>query len=141
MNDRPTPETDKYANADWWTLFRATEHARILERERDEAKRIYDIEATEHMLNINEICNQRDAAMDALRDISFYPSSGIGDDNTTVQEYKDRILDGIKHLKQERDEARDTIMKIEEIFIDSEDMHDDWMKVGNIARTFCEKYI
>ena len=139
MNDRPTPETDKYANADWWTLFRATEHARILERERDEAKRIYDIEATEHMLNINEICNQRDAAMDALRDISFYPSSGIGDDNTTVQEYKDRILDGIKHLKQERDEARDTIMKIDEIFIDSEDMHDDWMKVGNIARTYLEK--
>ena len=110
-----------------------------LEQERDEAKRIYDIEATEHMLNINEICNQRDAAMDALGDISFYPSSGIGDDNTTVQEYKDRILDGIKHLKQERDEARDTIMKIDEIFIDSEDMHDDWMKVGNIARTYLEK--
>lgn len=169
MSERTTPETDKYANADWWTLFRATEHSRILERERDEAreesleqarllgisgerecgliaerdeaKRKYDIEATEHMLNINEICNQRDAAMDALGDISFYPSSGIGDDNTTVQEYKDRILDGIKHIKQERDEARDTIMKIDEIFIDSEDMHDDWMKVGNIARTFCEKYI
>ena len=139
MNDRPTPETDKYANADWWTLFRATEHARILERERDEAKRIYDIEATEHMLNINEICNQRDAAMDALRDISFYPSSGIGDDNTTVQEYKDRILDGIKHLKQERDEARDTIMKIDEIFIDSEDMHDDWFKMGSIAKEYFKK--
>ena len=139
MNDRPTPETDKYANADWWTLFRATEHARILERERDEAKRIYDIEATEHMLNINEICNQRDAAMDALRDISFYPSSGIGDDNTTVQEYKDRILDGIKHLKQERDEARDTIMKIEEIFVDGENTHDDWFKMGSIAKEYFKK--
>jgi len=110
------------------------------------------MEATEHMLNINEICNQRDAAMDALGDISFYLSSGIGDDNTTVQEYRDRILDGIKHLvghaweekckfERERDEARNTIMKMEEIFIDSEDMHDDWIKVGNIARTFCEKYI
>ena len=33
-----TPETDTYAKADWWTLFRATEHARILERERDEAR-------------------------------------------------------------------------------------------------------
>lgn len=119
--------------------FEAIDLARKLEREHDEAKRIYDIEATEHMLNINEICNQRDAAMDALRDISFYPSSGIGDDNTTVQEYKDRILDGIKNLKQERDEARDTIMKIEEIFIDSEDMHDDWMKVGNIAKEYFKK--
>lgn len=38
MNNRPTPETDKYAKADWWTLFRATEHCRILERERDEAR-------------------------------------------------------------------------------------------------------
>jgi hypothetical protein len=33
-----------------------------------------------------------------LEDISFYLSSGLGDENTTVQEYKDRILDGIKHL-------------------------------------------
>jgi len=33
-----TPETDKYADADWWTLFRATEHCRKLERERDEAR-------------------------------------------------------------------------------------------------------
>jgi hypothetical protein len=33
-----TPETDTYAKADWWTLFRATEHGRILERERDEAR-------------------------------------------------------------------------------------------------------
>ena len=46
-----------------------------------------------------------------------------------------------REISQELDKARDTIMKIEEIFIDSEDMHDDWMKVGNIARTFCEKYI
>ena len=142
MNKLPTPETDAA-----WSCFKGymeplqdvKDLSRKLERERDEAKRIYDIEATEHMLNINEICNQRDAAMDALGDISFYPSSGIGDDNTTVQEYKDRILDGIKHLKQERDEARDTIMKIEEIFIDSEDMHDDWMKVGNIAREYFKK--
>lgn len=33
-----TPETDSYANRDWWTLFRANEHARELERERDEAR-------------------------------------------------------------------------------------------------------
>jgi chromosome segregation ATPase len=33
-----TPETDSYAERDWWTLFRANEHARKLERERDEAR-------------------------------------------------------------------------------------------------------
>ena len=66
--------------------------------ERDEAKKKYDIEATEHMLNINKICNQRDAAMDVLEQISLYLSSGIGDENTTAQQYKERILDGIKHL-------------------------------------------
>jgi hypothetical protein len=38
MSDRPTPETDKYAERDWWTLFRANEHARKLERERDEVR-------------------------------------------------------------------------------------------------------
>lgn len=34
-----TPETDSYVNRDWWTLFRANEHARELERERDEARK------------------------------------------------------------------------------------------------------
>ena len=38
MSERPTPETDSYVNRDWWTLFRANEHARELERERDEAR-------------------------------------------------------------------------------------------------------
>jgi hypothetical protein len=47
MSDRPTPETDSYANRDWWTLFRANEHARQLERERDEAIRLL-IEASEY---------------------------------------------------------------------------------------------
>ena len=63
---------------------------------------------------------------------SCYPDSNLGE---CV------CADFARKLERERDEARDTIMKIEEIFIDSEDMHDDWMKVGNIARTFCEKYI
>jgi hypothetical protein len=68
------------------------------EQERNEVQEKYDTLAVENMLEVNEICNQRDAAMDTLEDISFYLSSGLGDENTTVQEYKDRILDGIKHL-------------------------------------------
>ncbi len=64
--------------------------------ERDELKRKYDIEATEHMLNINKCCNQRDEAINAL-------------------------------------------MKIEEIFIDGDDTYEDWKSMGQIARTFLEK--
>jgi hypothetical protein len=120
--------------------------------ERDEAKKKYDIEATEHMLNINEICNQRDAAMDVLEEISFYLSSGLGDENTTVQEYKDRIIDGIKHLaghaweercKYEKlwKEAEDALMKIEDIYIDGDDTYEDWKSMGQIARTFLENKI
>lgn len=63
--------------------------------ERDEAKKKYDIEATEHMLNINKCCNQRDEAINAL-------------------------------------------MKIEEIFIDGCDTYEDWKSMGQIARTFLE---
>ena len=38
VNDKHTPETDSYANADWLTLFRATELTRA-ESERDEARK------------------------------------------------------------------------------------------------------
>ena len=44
-----------------------------------------------------------------------------------------------RELERERDEATGTIMKIEEIFIDSQDMHEDWMKVGNIAIEYFKK--
>lgn len=118
--------------------------------ERDEAKKKYDIEATEHMLNINKICNQRDEAMDVLEQISLYLSSGIGDENTTAQQYKERILDGIKHLaghaweercKYEKlwKEAEDSLIKIEDIFIDGDDTYEDWKSMGQIARDFLEK--
>ena len=130
MNERTTPETDELdcelhnprVIQDRYSEM--LEHARRMERERDEAreespeqarllgisgerecrliaerdeaKRKYDIEATEHMLNINKICNQRDEAIDAL-------------------------------------------MKIEEIFIDGDDTYEDWKSMGQIARTFLEK--
>ncbi len=34
-----TPDIDKYENADWWTVFRATQLCRELKQERDEARR------------------------------------------------------------------------------------------------------
>lgn len=72
MSDRPTPETDKYAKADWWTLFRATEHGRILERERDEAREAFVI-ATDQMVvaqcKLREANKERDEAREALMKI------------------------------------------------------------------------
>lgn len=66
--------------------------------ERDEANKKYDIEATEHMLNIHKCCNQRDAAMDVLSNLSHYLSCGLGDENTTAREYGARIREGINAL-------------------------------------------
>ena len=36
----------------------------------------------------------------------------------------------------QRDEAREALSKIDEIFCDGEDTHDDWMKMGNIAKDY-----
>jgi hypothetical protein len=74
------------------------ETALRFEQQRNEAQKKYDKLATENMLEVNKLCNQRDAAMGVLEEISLYLSSGIGDENTTAQQYKERILDGIKHL-------------------------------------------
>jgi len=85
------------------------QHARRLERERNEAleqerihyenllimKQKFDHEATENMLSTNKICNQRDQAMDVLSNLSHYLSCGLGDENTTAQEYGARIREGI----------------------------------------------
>ena len=68
MSDRPTPETDA---AQHEGLLRTNpiptqvvhiNFARRLERERDEAMEKHATEATEHMLAINRICNERDEA-------------------------------------------------------------------------------
>ena len=40
--------------------------ARQLERERDDAKGKYATEATEHMLAVNKLCNERDEARNAI---------------------------------------------------------------------------
>ena len=78
--------------------WRAIEFARKLGDKLEEVQAKYDILAVENMLEVHKICKQRDAAMDVLEEISLYLSSGIGDENTTAQQYKERILDGIKHL-------------------------------------------
>ena len=43
-----------------------------------------------------------------------------------------------RKLERERDEAMEALMKIEEVFIDSDDTYEDWRKMGNIARAVVE---
>ena len=58
-----TPQTDDLARGNHVV---PTEWAEQLERERDEARKKYDNEATEHMLAVNRICNERDEALNAI---------------------------------------------------------------------------
>jgi len=42
----------------------------------------------------------------------------------------------VNKLCKERDDARNALSRIDEIFCDGEDTHDDWMKMGNIAKDY-----
>ena len=46
--------------------------------------------------------------------------------------------DFARKLERERDGAREALMKIEEVFIDSDDTYEDLIKVGNIAMSVLE---
>ena len=70
-----------------------------------------------------QVERERDEARDALSEIAFYLSVGLGDETTTPQQYKERILDGIKMLtdpimalwkqaERERDEAREALRNL-----------------------------
>ena len=92
MSDRPTPETERIKGAlhtNWNDLMN---HARKLERERDEARESL-----------------------ASREVVIAQQNVITD------------------LILERDGALEALMKIEEVFIDSDDTYEDLIKVGNIA--------
>ena len=64
MSERPTPETDAVAEKNIYGVACKVDvdFARKLERERDEAREQYDTLATEHMLVVNKLCNERDQA-------------------------------------------------------------------------------
>ena len=115
MSERPTPETDAFITSqDYYpTGHQWRNFTRKLERERDEAREI--LQAV--IKTGKRLESERDDARDVLDEISLYLSSGMGDENTTAQQYKERILDGVKHLaghaweerckfERERDEAR-----------------------------------
>ena len=47
---------------------------------------------------------------------------------------RNSALSDLTELERERDEAREALMRIEEVFIDSDDTYEDLIKIGNIAR-------
>ena len=99
MNNQPTPETKSF----YVTAFDVEEWAEKcirLEKERDEAREKYATEATEHMLAINKICNERDDAREEANKLL-----GAYEDATN---YYARIIE----LKEELDEAREALVKI-----------------------------
>jgi hypothetical protein len=109
------------------------------ERERDEAwKELEEYRSIAENIGAVKAVSEKEKAI-CERDEAWEKLKPLRQSLLDSQDEVLRLTFENRKISQELDEARDTIMKIEEIFIDSEDMHDDWMKVGNIARTFCEK--
>ena len=103
MNNRPPVESANFVipitTSDGKTIRVVPyETSMRFEQERNEVQEKYDTLAVENMLEVNEICNQRDEAMDVLSNLSHYLSCGLGDENTTAKEYGARIREGINAL-------------------------------------------
>ena len=62
--DKDTSETDDLARGNHVV---PTEWAQQLERQRDFWREKYATEATEHMLEVNKLCNERDEAREEVR--------------------------------------------------------------------------
>jgi hypothetical protein len=111
---RPTPETDALISVGLENADREcvpADFARKLERERDEAREKYNNLATENMLAVNKLCNERDEARE--------------DQKNSRQSLAVAI--------EELDEAREALMKIEQLFIDGTDVYADREKMATIA--------
>lgn len=96
MSERPTPETDalvpQFLNGGEIPDIFA--HCRKLEQERDEAREKYDLEAVEHMLAINKLCNERDILrLDAQKE----------------DQHHDRMVGELERVYAERDDALNQI--------------------------------
>ena len=112
-----TPETDNLARGNHVV---PTEWAEQLERERDEAlmDRANGDIATMTINHYERILRERDELRDKY-------------DNLATEH-----MLVVNKLCKERDDARDALSRIDEIFCDGEDTHDDWMKMGNIAKDY-----
>jgi alkanesulfonate monooxygenase SsuD/methylene tetrahydromethanopterin reductase-like flavin-dependent oxidoreductase (luciferase family) len=122
-----TPETDAaWAVESGNGLNEVKEISRKLERERDEAREKYDDLATEHMLAVNKICNERDEAQKELSSIHRWIDKNHADgfiDSLTYLQNLERVTDNwydridaietdARRFVSERDEAREQIKEL-----------------------------
>jgi hypothetical protein len=82
MDNQQTPETDAFMTRirgiDGDKHWVPADTAKRLERERDEARQKYDDLATEHMLAVNKICNERDEAREIAQQLINIASHCLG---------------------------------------------------------------
>ena len=113
LNERPTPETDAETMSDGVeTLTNQSDSTALYQKLCDA---VYEIQG---------LRRERDEARAMAKDMA----SQFWQAESKAERYC-----------QERDKARDAIMKIEEIFVDGENTHDDWFKMGSIAREYFKK--
>ena len=78
------------ANGDIATM--TTNHYERVLRERDEAREKYDTLATEHMLAVNKLCNERDEAREIAQQLIHIASHCLGwHDNTNSETITEAI--------------------------------------------------
>ena len=104
-----TPQTDDIARGNHVV---PTEWAQQLERERDEAVEKYVNLATEHMLSINKICNERDEWKAKYIQQNKDLSCEMMDPNGTIWDYAKKVQTEITAVTKERDEARAALERI-----------------------------
>jgi hypothetical protein len=81
-------------------------------------------------------------AIDLARKLERERDEAIDYSKATWQSLRDsqdevlRLTFENREVTQYLDKARDAIMKVEEIFVDGENTHDDWFKMGSIAREY-----
>ena len=66
------------------------EHSRVLSEWYQESEALHT--------KLEQLQDDKERLVDALVTLSLYVSAGMGDENTTAQDYVERIKDGIVHL-------------------------------------------
>ena len=141
--NRPTPETDQFkvkfktvCGEKYWVPLELSER---LELELNEAwKELEEYRSIAESIGAVKAVSEKEKAI-RERDEAWEKLKPLQQSLCDSQDEVLRLTFENREISQELEEARDTIMKIEEIFTDSEDMHDDWMKVGNIAKEYFKK--
>jgi hypothetical protein len=138
MSDRPTPETDDIARGNHVV---PTEWAQQLERERNEAREDLEHWKIEYEIVVSRLCgikHERDNGIIAEHEIIPVLRKERDEAREKYATEATEHMLAINKLCNERDEAREALMKIEDLFIDGTDICADRENMGLIARAALE---